>query len=250
MARLDGKVAIITGSGRGLGRAIAELFAAEGAKVAVAEISEETGQQAVDAIRSAGGTATFVQLDVTQEPAWSVAVELVTDELGPPDILVSNALTWVLPNALECTVEEWNRVIDVVLHGTFYGIRAVLPGMIERGSGSIVSVASVIGPAVSIPAHGPYHAAKGGMVALTRHIAATFGGQGIRANCLLPGPMYTEGLELSGFTGPAEEIASTFPLGRIGDPREVAAGALFLASDEASYATGVSLPIDGGQIII
>jgi NAD(P)-dependent dehydrogenase (short-subunit alcohol dehydrogenase family) len=88
------------------------------------------------------------------------------------------------------------------------------------------------------------------MVALTRHIAATFGAQGIRANCLLPGPMYTEGLELSGFTGPAEEFASTFPLGRIGNPKEVAAGALFLASDEASYATGVSLPIDGGQIIV
>jgi NAD(P)-dependent dehydrogenase (short-subunit alcohol dehydrogenase family) len=250
VARLDGKVAMITGSGRGLGRAIAELFAAENAKVAIAEISGETGRQAVEAINSAGGAATFVQLDVTKEQDWGAAVERVTEELGPPDILVSNALTWVLANALDCTTEEWNRVIDVVLNGTFYGIRAVLPGMLERGSGSIVSVASVIGPAVSIPAHGPYHAAKGGMVALTRHIAATYGAQGIRANCLLPGPMYTEGLELSGFTGPAEEIASTFPLGRIGDPKEVAAGALFLASDEASYATGVSLPIDGGQIII
>jgi NAD(P)-dependent dehydrogenase (short-subunit alcohol dehydrogenase family) len=250
VARLDGKVAIITGSGRGLGRAIGELFAAENAKVAIAEISEDTGHEAVDGINAAGGTATFVQLDVTKEPDWAGAVQQVTDELGPPDILVSNALTWVLPNALDCTTEEWNRVIDVVLHGTFYGIRAVLPGMIERGSGSIVSVASVIGPAVSIPAHGPYHAAKGGMVALTRHIAATFGAQGIRANCLLPGPMYTEGLELSGLTGPAEEIASTFPLGRIGNPKEVAAGALFLASDEASYATGVSLPIDGGQVIV
>jgi cyclopentanol dehydrogenase len=250
VARLDGKVAIITGGGRGLGRAIAELFAAENAKVAIAEISADTGEQAADAINSAGGEATFVELDVTREQAWGAAVEQVTEKLGPPDILVSNALTWVLPNALDCTVEEWNRVIDVVLHGTFYGIRAVLPGMLERGSGSIVSVASVIGPAVSIPAHGPYHAAKGGMVALTRHIAATFGGQGIRANCLLPGPMYTEGLEQSGFTGPAEEIAATFPLGRIGNPSEVAAGALFLASDEASYATGVSLPIDGGQVII
>ena len=88
------------------------------------------------------------------------------------------------------------------------------------------------------------------MVALTRHIAATYGSRGIRANCLLPGPMYTEGLELSGFTGAAEEIAATFPLGRIGSPEEVAKGALWLASDEASYATGVSLPIDGGQVIV
>ena len=250
MARLDDKVAIITGSGQGLGRAIAELFAAEKAKVAIAEISEETGQEAAGAITSAGGRAMFVQLDVTDEGAWGGVVGRVADELGPPDILVSNALTWVLDNALDCTTADWQRVIDVVLNGTFYGIRAVLPGMLERGSGSIVSVASVIGPAVSIPAHGPYHAAKGGMVALTRHIAATFGSRGIRANCLLPGPMYTEGLAQSGFTGPAEDIAATFPLGRIGAPKEVAAGALFLASDEASYATGVSLPIDGGQVII
>lgn len=250
MPRLDDKVAIITGGGRGLGRAIAELFAAENAKVALAEISGETGEVAAAAINAAGGTARYVHLDVTKEADWAAAVERVGDELGPPDILVSNALTWVLANALEVSTEDWQRVIDVVLNGTFYGIRAVLPGMLERGKGSIVSVASVIGPAVSIPAYGPYHAAKGGVVALTRHIAATFGAQGIRANCLLPGPMYTEGLESAGFTDAAEQIASTFPLGRIGKPEEVAVGALFLASDEASYATGVSLPIDGGQIIV
>jgi len=250
VGRLDDKVAIITGGGRGLGRAIAELFAAENARVVIADIQDEVGEKAARAITAAGHTARFQHLDVTSEQEWAAAARTVEAELGTPDILVSNALTWVLENALDVSTEDWRRVIEVVLNGTFFGMRAVLPGMLEKGSGSIVSVASVIGPHVAIPAHAPYQAAKAGMVALTRHIAATYGAQGIRANSLLPGPMYTEGLALSGFTDAAEQFAATFPLGRIAQPAEVAAGALFLASDESSYATGVSLAMDGGQIIV
>jgi cyclopentanol dehydrogenase len=250
MGRLDNKVAIVTGGGRGLGRSIAELFAREGAKVLIADIGDDDAAEAVGAIAGAGGEARYQRLDVTSEADWATGVQVCTDELGAPDILVSNAMAWVPGTITEVETDAWRHGLDVMLNGTFFGARAVLPGMRQRGSGNIVSVASVIGPHVAIPAYASYQAAKGGLRALTNHIAATYGSEGIRANTLMPGPMYTPGLEQSGFAEAAAGIASTFPLARVADPAEVAYGALWLASDESSYATGVALPIDGGQIIV
>ena len=248
MGRLDNKVAVITGSAQGLGRTVADMFAAEGAAVLIADISDERGEAAAEAICARGGVARYQHLDVTSPSAWHEGIVRCRSELGAPDILVSNALAWFPEDIEGVSFEHWSTGLDVMLNGTFHGIRAVLPDMRKRGSGSIVSVASAVGGSVAIPAYATYQAAKAGIIALTRHVAATYGKENIRANSLLPGPMYTEGLADSGFIEMSEQIASTFPLARIARPEEVAAGALFLASDESSYMTGANLIIDGGQV--
>jgi NAD(P)-dependent dehydrogenase (short-subunit alcohol dehydrogenase family) len=248
MGRVEDRVAIVTGAGRGLGQAIAQLLAAEGAAVAVVDVQDDLGRSVAEGIERSGGRALFQHLDVSSETDWTAAVARIGDELGTPDVLVGNAMAWVPGTIEEVSVEEWRRGLGVMLDGGFLGMRAVLPGMVRLGRGSIVTIGSVIGGSVAIPAWATYQAAKGGIIALTRHVATTYGASGIRANSVLPGPMYTPGLADSGFTEAAEGIASTFPLARIADPSEVAAAAVFLASDDSSYITGAALPVDGGQV--
>jgi NAD(P)-dependent dehydrogenase (short-subunit alcohol dehydrogenase family) len=250
MGRVEGKVAIVTGAGRGLGRSIAELLADEGAAVAVVDVQDDLGHSVTEGIEAGGGRATFRHLDVSSEGDWADAVASIGDELGVPDVLVGNAMAWVPGTIEEVSYDEWRRGLSVMLDGGFLGMRAVLPGMVRLGHGSIVTIGSVVGGCVGIPAWATYQAAKGGIIALTRHVAATYGGSGIRANSILPGPMYTPGLAESGFSEAAEGIAATFPLARIADPAEVAAAAVFLASDDSSYITGAAVPVDGGQVAV
>jgi NAD(P)-dependent dehydrogenase (short-subunit alcohol dehydrogenase family) len=248
--RLDGRIALVSGSARGLGAAIADVFTREGAAVLVTDILDELGEATAQRLRDAGGTAAYQHLDVTQEADWKAAVERCATEFGrAPDVFVSNAFLWAPGTVADVAVEDWTRGLGVNLTGPFLGIRAVLPAMRAQGRGSIVTVGSSMGGEVAAPDFAGYQAAKAGLTALARHVAVTYGKEGVRANAIHPGPMYTEGMVEVDFIGPMEHIASSFPLARVGTPEEVAWSAVFLASDESSYITGTAVIPDGGSSI-
>jgi NAD(P)-dependent dehydrogenase (short-subunit alcohol dehydrogenase family) len=248
--RLEDRVAIVTGSAQGLGASIATLFAREGAKVLIADINDDLGEQTAAAIRDAGGTALFQHVDITSEPDWAAAVARCAADLGgEPDVLVNNAFMFAPGTLADLTVEDWATGLGINLTGPFLGMRAVLPAMRARGKGSVVNVGSSMGGEVAAPDFASYQAAKGGLRALTRHAAVTYSKEGVRFNLVHPGPMYTKGMDDVGFVPAMEQIASAFPIPRVGTPDEVAYSALFLASDESSYITGTALVPDGGSSI-
>jgi NAD(P)-dependent dehydrogenase (short-subunit alcohol dehydrogenase family) len=240
--RLQDKVALVTGSGSGIGKAIAECFAAEGARVVVAEINTATGQQVADLLRFRGQQAHFVPCDVTREQEVQAAVDFAVGEWGRLDILVNNAI---------CGVEEvhgnsW-QVMEVAVGGAWHCTSAALPVMVAQRSGCIVNVSSIN----ALMGFGPEHlytAAKGALVSMTRSLAAEYGQYGLRVNCLCPGSIETEHWQPIKEANPqvVETISRLYPLGRIGQPHEVASAALFLASEEASFVTGAVLVVDGG----
>lgn len=248
--RLAGRVALISGSARGLGAAIAELFAREGSAVLVTDIRDEEGAKTADRIRMAGGRADYRRLDVTVATDWDNAIAECLLRFGQePDVLVSNAFIWSPGTAADVTLDAWNTSLAVNLTGGFLGFRAVLPGMRSRGRGAIVAIGSSMGGEVAAPDFASYQAAKAGLAALVRHIAVTYGREGIRANLVHPGPMYTPGVDEAGFVAGMEHLSASFPLPRVGTPKEVAYSALFLASDESSYVTGTAVIPDGGSSI-
>lgn len=248
LRRLEGKTAIVSGSARGLGAAIARLYVGEGASVLVTDILDDLGEQTADAIRQRGGRAAYQHLDVSVEADWSAAVERCRVEFGVPDVLVSNAYFFSLPPILGEDPGTWQRSLDVNLTGHYLGFRAVLPGMIELGKGSIIAVSSTNGGDVAFPSQASYQAAKAGVTALIRHVAITHGPDGVRANAIHPGPMRTAAIQSAeGFEEAVEQIASSFPLPRVPEAEEVAWAAVYLASDESSYMTGAKMVVDGGS---
>jgi NAD(P)-dependent dehydrogenase (short-subunit alcohol dehydrogenase family) len=245
MSRLANKVAIVTGAAHGIGRAIAELFAEEGASVLVTDIDCDAGEAVTKEIRDAGGNARFALADVATDADVQNAVAIAAQISSRIDVLVNNAAhlgNWL--DVQQATPEDWDRSFAITLKSAANFTRAVLPTMTAQKCGSIINIASVQGLEAG-RSSAVYTSLKHAVVGLTRSTALDFGPFGIRTNAICPGPIKTrisppEGSELH-----ARQVSKTM-LVRIGEPREVAAAALFLASDESSYITGAVLPVDGG----
>jgi NAD(P)-dependent dehydrogenase (short-subunit alcohol dehydrogenase family) len=245
MARLKNKVAIVTGAAHGIGASVAELFAAEGAWVLVADIDRDAGEAVAAKICAAGGQAQFAQTDVSSPDDVARAVKLAADQVGRIDVLVNNAAhlgDWL--DAQAALPEQWDQGYSVTLMGAVHFTRAVLPWMIPHKSGSIINVASIQG-LLGARTSAVYTSMKHALIGLTRSTAVDFGAHGIRVNAICPGPIQTRISPPPGSEMHARQLAKTM-LARTGEPREVAWAAVFLAADESSYITGVTLPVDGG----
>ena len=239
MGRLDGKVAIITGAARGQGEAEARLFAAEGARVVVADVLEDEGAAVASSL---GDAAVFCRLDVTDEDQWRYAVDLAEDRFGPVDVLVNNAGVLMFQPIDKTDPADFERVMRVNVHGVFLGIRAVTPSMERAGGGSIVNISSTAG-LTGLPFLGAYVASKWAVRGLTKTAAIDLGGKGIRVNSVHPGGIDTP--MLAG-TSPDAPFYRRLPVPRMGRADVAARAVLFLASDESSYTTGAELAVDGG----
>jgi 3alpha(or 20beta)-hydroxysteroid dehydrogenase len=247
MTRLAGKVAIITGGARGMGAATVRLFASEGARVVIADVLDAEG----DALaREVGAATLFQHHDVADEDSWQRLVRETTAHFGGVDVLVNNAGILLMKGLMDIQKQEFERVLAVNLVGTFLGIKTTAPLIIERGGGAIVNISSVDGMKGS-NSTGAYSSSKWGVRGLTKVAAMELGHRGVRVNSVHPGGVNTamgvrpgpEGLAM------AQKFYKGIPLGRIGQPEEVAHVTLFLASDEASYICGAEIVVDGGMIV-
>lgn len=250
--RLTGKVALITGGTSGIGQATSMLFAREGARVVLTGRNAARGQAIVADIKQAGGEALLLQSDVRNDDDCQAAVRETLGAFGRLDILFNNAGVFYPHTVLDCTEAEWDLTVDICLKGTFLMSKHALPVMIAQGSGVIINNASGWG-LVGGAAAAAYCAAKGGVVLLTKAMAIDHARQGIRVNAICPGdvdtPMLVEDARLRGQAWDAYLAdACDRPMGRIGQPDEIARVALFLATDESSFITGAALPVDGGGV--
>jgi NAD(P)-dependent dehydrogenase (short-subunit alcohol dehydrogenase family) len=248
--RFDGRVAIVTGAGQGIGRAIAERLAADGAAVAVADLNPDTAGDVARSIEAAGGQAVAVRVDVTSpDDAERLATEART-RFGGIDVLVNNAGILRSTRAAEVTPEEWHLVIDANLTGAFLCARAAYPALRASDHGRIVNVASMAGRATSTLGGVHYTTAKAGVLGLTRHLAREWARDGITVNAISPGIVDTPMVRGSTDDARMAQVLASIPLGRLAEPAEIAALIAFLASDEAAYITGANVDIHGGELII
>ena len=244
--RLEGKVALISGGARGMGATEAKMFAREGAKVVIGDVLEEEGRQTEAEINETGGECLFVKLDVTSEAEWQQAVATTIARFGKLDILVNNAGIFRGNRVEDTTSEEWDQVMDINAKGVFLGTKHSIPEMRKAGGGSIVNISSVAG-LVGNPYSSAYNASKGAVRLLTKSTAIQYAKDGIRANSIHPGvivtPMTQDVVNDPSFR---EFRLAANPISRLGQPADIAYGALYLASDESSFVTGSELVIDGG----
>jgi 3alpha(or 20beta)-hydroxysteroid dehydrogenase/cyclopentanol dehydrogenase len=243
MGRLDGKVALISGGARGQGATEAKLFAQEGAKVVFGDVLDDAGKRVEEDIRQAGGEATYIHLDVTQEADWQQAVVTAVSTYGKLDILVNNAGILRRESIEETSKELWDTVLAVNATGVFLGTKHAIPAMRQAGGGAIVNISSVSGMiALGAPA---YNASKGAVRVFTKVTAIQHAKDNIRCNSIHPGPIDTPMTQTTD-TARRNKIVSDVPLGRYGTSEDIAYGVLYLASDEARFMTGAELVIDGG----
>lgn len=241
--RLDGKVAIVTGGARGLGGAITEVFAEEGANIVVADVLEQEGEALAASLRASGKSAVFQHTDVSDADAWRRVVARAQDEFGGLTTLVNNAGIYFASGLEEETPETWDRMIAVDQTGVFLGMQTAMPALISSGNGSVVNISSVAGILGSVSAFG-YHAAKGAVLSMTNAAAVEYAQRNVRVNAVLPGRIEAPSHLL---TRPQESMAARVPMGRKGEPRDIAYACLYLCSDEAGYVTGIRLMVDGGM---
>ncbi|HVL22575.1 MAG TPA: glucose 1-dehydrogenase [Thermomicrobiales bacterium] len=244
--RLDHAVALVTGGGSGIGRAICQRFAREGASIVAVDWHGDAAAETVRLVEEAGGAGLAITADVTDRPAVERAVREAEERFGRIDILVCNAGVSKGNDLVTIDEATWDGTVDIVLKGTYLFAKAALPGMIARKKGVVLTVASVNGQTGL--GEEPYSAAKAGVINLTQNIAVRHGRDGIRANCIAPGTVRTPIWSERVAANPAvfDQLAAWYPLGRVGEAEDIANAALFLASDEASWISGVTLNVDGG----
>jgi NAD(P)-dependent dehydrogenase (short-subunit alcohol dehydrogenase family) len=245
--RLKDKAALVTGGASGIGRATAELFASEGARVAVADFAADGGNDTVKAIRTAGGEAIFIQVDVSDSGQVARMVDAALKAYGRIDILFNGAGVLLYGTVLETDEQAWNRLLSINLTGTFLCCRAVLPHMIRQGGGSIINVASTVGAHDACANAVAYVTSKGGVTLFTKAMAIDHAKQGVRVNALVPGATDTPMIRKALAPEALQSLAESHPIGRLGRPEELAKAVLFLASDDASFVTGSAMYVDGGQ---
>ena len=248
--RLNGKVTLVTGGSSGIGRATALTFAREGAKVVIADVGTAGGEETVQLIKAAGGEAIFVKTDVTQASQVQAMVQATIDTYGRLECAFNNAgvTTGTDPTA-ECTESEWDRVLSINLKGVWLCMKAEIPHMLKQGRGAIVNTASVLG-LVGIMGQAAYVASKHGVNGLTKTAALEYAKAGIRVNSVCPGVIQTPMVEnvIKAVPALAEPMQALQPVGRFGNPEEVAEAVVWLCSDAASFVTGHPMAVDGGCV--
>jgi NAD(P)-dependent dehydrogenase (short-subunit alcohol dehydrogenase family) len=252
MGRVDGKVAIVTGAAMGIGKACAELLAAEGASVAVTDKEEEEGRNVADALTAAGLRAIFIQQDVGDEDEWKKVVDQTVKQFGKLDILVNNAGVGWFGDVENTTLESWHKLLRVNLDGVFLGMKHAIPAMRRAGGGSIINMSSIEG-LIGDAQTAAYNASKGAVTILTKSAALYCAAQrtGIHVNSIHPGYVWTPMVEKAIQSAPDPEemkrqIEALHPIGHLGEPMDIAYAVLYLASDESKFATGSALVVDGG----
>ena len=251
MAALEGKVALVTGAAAGIRRASAQCFARQGAQVVVADVDPDGGEATVQLIQGQGGEATFVRADVSSRDDVVEMVRATVSRYGGLDCAHNNAgIAGGGRPLAEFRDDEWDRAIGIMLTGVYQCMKHEIPAMLERGGGAIVNTASGAG-LIGFPGQAGYVAAKHGVIGLTKVAALDYGAQGIRVNAVCPGTARTPMVERAVSSDPvlAEHLVSLHPIGRIGTADEIAAAAVWLCTDAASFVLGVALPVDGGYVI-
>ncbi len=242
--RLHNRIALVIGAARGIGEGIAERFVEEGAKVVIADTEVEAGRETAKRLKGL-----FIETDISRLDHAERAVATAIEGFGGLDILVQNAGIYPWTLIEKTSPEEWDKVLAVNLKGTFLAARAALPHMKAKSYGRMVFTSSITGPRVTSPGHGHYSASKAGINGFIKSAALEFSGYGVTVNGIEPGNILTSGMKMHRSEAFIRSMEAAIPLGRLGTPRDIANTALFLASDEASYITGTTIIVDGGQTL-